>query len=214
MSRTRVLIADDHQILAEGVRGMLEHEFEVVGVVCNGQELVDSAKLHRPDVIVADVTMPLLNGIEAAIQIRDAGVMSKVVFLTMHRDVAYARRAIEAGASGYVLKHSVSSELIAAIHDAMEGRTYISPMIAGELLQSYSHVDTSSDESTPRLTSRQMEVLRLIANGSSAKDVASVLKISVRTAEAHRANILASLGMQSTAELVQYAIRIGIISVD
>ena len=214
MSRMRVLIADDHQILAEGVRRMLEQEFEVVGVVCNGQELVDTAKAHRPDVIVADVTMPLLNGIEAAIHLRDAGVMSKIVFLTMHRDVAYARRAIEAGASGYVLKHSVSSELIAAIHDALEGRTYISPLIAGELLQSYGNSDTSSSESTPRLTARQLEVLRLIANGSSAKDVASVLKISVRTAEAHRANILTSLGMHSTAELVQYAIRLGIISVD
>ncbi len=210
MSRARVLIADDHQILAEGVRSLLEPEFEVVDVVSNGQELVESAKTHLPDIIVADVTMPLLNGIEAAIRIREAGVESKIIFLTMHRDVAYARRAIESGASGYVLKHSVSSELVTAIADAIDGKTYISPLIAGELIQSYRFDDNSAQE----LTTRQMEVLRLIADGGSAKDVAKTLKISIRTAEAHRANILARLGMQSTAELVQYAIRHGIISID
>jgi DNA-binding NarL/FixJ family response regulator len=214
MIRTRVLVADDHQILAEGVRGMLEGEFEVVGVVCNGAELVVAAKTLLPDVIVADITMPLVNGIEAAIQLRDAGVKSKIVFLTMHRDLAYARRAMEAGASGYVLKHSVSSELIAAIRDAVRGQTYISPIIAGELLQSYREGDGVPDGAPQRLTSRQQEVLRLIASGSSSKEVASELKISVRTAEAHRANILATLGFQSTAELVQYAIRNGIISID
>src|SRR5436309_10177796 len=110
MSKPRILIADDHQILAEGVRGLLESEFEVVGVVADGRELVAAAKKHRPDVIVADVTMPSLNGIEATVQLRKAGVTAKVVFLTMHRDVAYARRALEAGAAGFVLKHSAASE--------------------------------------------------------------------------------------------------------
>ena len=210
MSRPRVLIADDHQILAEGVRSLLEPKFEVVDVVANGQELVESAKTHLPDIIVADVTMPSLNGIEAAILLREAGIGSKIVFLTMHRDVAYARRAVEAGASGYVLKHSVSSELVTAIDDAINGKTYISPLLAGELVDSY----RLSDDSPQPLTARQKEVLRLIASGSSAKEVASVLKISIRTAEAHRANILERLGMQSTAELVQYAIRHGIIAFD
>ena len=210
MSRARVLIADDHQILAEGVRSLLEPKFEVVDVVANGQELLESAKTHLPDIIVADVTMPSLNGIEAAILLREAGIESKIVFLTMHRDVAYARRAVEAGASGYVLKHSVSSELVTAIDDAINGKTYISPLIAGDLVDSY-----RLDDASPQpLTARQMEVLRLIANGSSAKDIAAVLKISIRTAEAHRANILERLGMQSTAELVQYAIRHGIIAFD
>ncbi len=137
MSRPRVLIADDHQILAEGVRSLLEPKFEVVDVVANGRELVESAKTHLPDIIVADVTMPSLNGIEAAILLREAGIESKIVFLTMHRDVAYARRAVEAGASGYVLKHSVSSELVTAIDDAINGKTYISPLLAGELVDSY-----------------------------------------------------------------------------
>jgi len=214
MSRARVLIADDHPILAEGVRGLLEPEFEVVGVVADGQELIATAKQIRPDVIVADITMPSLNGIEAAMQLRDAGVTAKVVFLTQHRDVAYARRAMEAGAAGYVLKHSVSSELVTAIREALRGQTYITPLIAGELLQSYREGDAVSSGGSQRLTVRQREVLRLIAEGCTAKDIATALGISIRTAEAHKAHILEALELRSTAELVQYAIRNGIISVD
>src|SRR5436190_18911717 len=135
MSRPRILIADDHPILAEGLRGLLEPEFEVVGVVADGRELVAAAKKHQPDVIVADVTMPSLNGIEAAVQLRDLGVKAKVVFLTMHRDVAYARRAMEAGALGFVLKHSVTGELVTAVREALRGNTYVTPQIAGALLQ-------------------------------------------------------------------------------
>jgi DNA-binding NarL/FixJ family response regulator len=214
MSRARVLIADDHPILAEGVRGLLEPEFEVIGVVADGRELIAAAKEQVPDVIVADITMPLLNGIEAAVQLRDAGVKAKVVFLTQHRDVAYARRAVEAGAAGYVLKHSVSSELVTAIRDALQGQTYITPLIVGELLQSYRAGDAVSRDATQRLTARQREVLQLVAEGCTAKDIAAELNISVRTAEAHRAHILEALELRNTAELVQYAIRNGIISVD
>jgi DNA-binding NarL/FixJ family response regulator len=213
MSKPRVLIADDHQILAEGLRGLLEPEFEVVGVAADGRELVAAAKKHRPDVIVADITMPSLNGIDAAVQLRDVGVKAKVVFLTMHRDVAYARQAMEAGASGFVLKHSVASELVTAVHEALQGRTYVTPMIAGELLQSYRESHSGPRDSVQRLTARQREVLQLIAEGSSAKEVAAMLKISIRTAEAHKARILETLGLRTTAELVQYAIRNGIISV-
>jgi DNA-binding NarL/FixJ family response regulator len=212
MNRARVLIADDHQILAEGVRGLLEAEFEVVGVVGDGRELLTAAKKLKPDVVVADVTMPSLNGIEAAAQLRDAGITSKVVFLTMHRDVAYARRAMEAGASGFVLKHSVSSELVTAIREALRGRTYITPMIAGELLHSYQEGDAETSDSSHRLTTRQREILQLFAEGRSAKAVAAVLKISTRTAEVHKAHLLEALGLQNTAELVRYAIRNGIIS--
>ena len=214
MNKARILIADDHQILAEGIRGLLELEFEVVGVVSNGRELISSAKQQQPDVVVADITMPELNGIDAAVQLRDAGVTAKVVFLTMHRDVAYARRAIEAGAAGYLLKHSVSSELVTAIHEALKGQTYITPAIAGELLNSYRNGDADADTVSQQLTPRQREVLQLVAEGLSAKEVAATLKISVRTAEAHKAHILDALEMRSTAELVQYAIRTGIISLD
>src|SRR5262245_46990618 len=131
MNKPRILLADDHLILAEGLRRLLEAEFEVVAVVADGRELVAAARKHRPDVIVADVTMPSLNGIEAAVQLRDLGVGAKIVFLTMHRDVAYARRAMQAGAVGYVLKHSVSSELVTAVFEALRGRTYVTPQIAG-----------------------------------------------------------------------------------
>jgi DNA-binding NarL/FixJ family response regulator len=213
MSRPRILIADDHLILAQGLRGLLEPEFEVVGVVADGRELVAAAKKHRPDVIVADVTMPCLNGIEAAVQLRELGVGAKVVFLTMHRDVAYARRAIEAGAAGFVLKHSLAAELLTAVREALRGRTYVTPMIAGELLQSYREGEVAPGEAAHRLTARQQEVLRLIAEGRTAKEIAALLKISIRTAEAHKARILEALGLRTTAELVQYAIRNGIISV-
>lgn len=213
MSRPRILIADDHQILAEGLRGLLEPEFEVVGSVADGRELLAAARKHRPDVIVADVTMPALNGIDAAVQLRDVGLKAKVVFLTMHRDVAYARRAMEAGAAGFVLKHSVASELVTAVREALQGRTYVTPLIAGELLQSYREGDSGPRGPVDRVTARQREVLQLVAEGRSAKEVAALLKISTRTAEAHKARILEALGLRTTAELVQYAIRHGIISV-
>jgi len=213
MSKPHVLLADDHQILAAGVRSLLEPEFEVVAIVTDGRELVATAKKLCPDVIVADISMPSLNGIEAAAQLREAGVGAKVVFLTMHRDVAYARRALEAGASGFVLKHSAPSELVTAVREALRGQTYVTPMIAGELLLSYREGTAGSRDSALRLTARQREVLQLIAEGRSAKEVAGVLKLSIRTAEVHKARILEALGLRTTAELVQYAIRNGIISV-
>ena len=213
MSRPRVLLADDHQIMVEGLKSLLEPEFEVVDVVSDGREMLAAAKRHRPELIVADISMPALNGIEAAAQLRDAGVTSKVIFLTMHREVAYARRALEAGASGFVLKHSAPTELVTALREALRGQTFLSPMIAGELLESYRESSSQTQDDDCRLTRRQREVLQLLAEGRSAKEVAAILKISPRTAEFHRARILAALEIQSTAELVQYAIRHNIISV-
>lgn len=213
MSRPRILIADDHQILAEGLRGLLEPEFEVIGVVADGRQLVAAVKQLRPDVIVADVSMPSLNGIDAAAQLRELGISARVVFLTMHRDVAYARRALDAGAIGYVLKHSATSELVTAVREALQERTYVTPTLALELLQSYRQSDSGFRLPGSVLTARQREVLQLIAEGRSAKEIAAQLKISIRTAEAHKARIQEALGVQSTAELVQYAIRNGIISV-
>jgi DNA-binding NarL/FixJ family response regulator len=211
MSRPRVLLADDHPILSEGVRGLLEPEFELVGVVADGRALVAAATKLRPDVIVADVTMPGLNGIEAAEQLRREGVTARVVFLTMHRDVAYARRAMEAGAAGFVLKHSAPAELVTAVREALAGRTYVTPLIAGDLIRSYREDDPGRPDPVRRLTPRQREVLQLVAEGRSAKEVAALLHISARTAEFHRARVLEVLGLQTTAELVQFAIRNGII---
>jgi DNA-binding NarL/FixJ family response regulator len=224
MSKPRVLLADDHRILAEGLRGLLEPEFDLVDVVTDGRALVAAAKKSRPDVIVADISMPSLNGIEAAVQLREAGIPAKVVFLTMHTEVAYARRALEAGAAGFVLKHSAPAELVTAIREALQGHTYVTPLISGALLHSYQADRAGSGdrarardrargrEAAPQLTGRQREVLQLFAEGRSAKEVASVLHISVRTAEFHKARLMEALGIQTTAELVQHALRNGIIS--
>lgn len=212
MSKPRIVIADDHQVLADLLRGLLESDFEVVAVVADGRELVAAARQHRPDVIVADISMPSLNGIEAVVHLRELGVEAKVVFLTMHRDVAYARLALDAGASGFVLKHSAASELVTAVREALRGQTYVTPKIAGELLESYRAGDHGPHDAAHRLTTRQREVLQLFAEGRSAKEVAAVLTISVRTAEAHKARISEVLGLHTTAELVHYAIRNGIIS--
>ncbi len=214
MNKPRLLIADDHNILAEGLRHMLEPGFEVVGLVSNGQELIAAALRLSPDIIIADITMPEMNGIDAVIQLRAQGGTSKVIFLTMHRDVAYARRALDAGAAGYLLKHSVSSELTSAIREVLQGRTYVTPMIAGELFESYRDAEPSAGQQNKRLTTRQQEVLQLVAEGLSAKQVARALNISVRTAEAHKAKIMDTLELRNTTELVQHAIRIGIISAE
>ena len=213
MNKARVLLADDHKIVVEGLRSLLEPEFELVGIVEDGHELVAKAKELYPDVIVADITMPSLNGIEAVEQIKKAGSNAKVVFLTMHHDVMYASRAFEAGASGFVLKHSAPDELLTAIREALKGRTYVTPMIAGELMKSYKNGAGLQKDTLGKLTSRQREVLQLLAEGKSAKEIAKILHISTRTVEFHKYHIMEELGIKTNAELVQFAIKHGIISI-
>jgi DNA-binding NarL/FixJ family response regulator len=213
MSKPRVLVADDHQMFAQGLRGLLEADYDVVATVADGRALVAAAVRHRPDVIVADVSMPILNGIEAARQLRDQGVAAKVVFVTMHKDVAYAQRALAAGAVGFLLKHSAFEELQTAVREVLRGRTYVTPAVAEELFQTY-RTGTAQPPPERPLTTRQREVLQLFAEGRSAKEVAAVLKVSTRTAEAHKARIQQVLGLHTTAELVQYAIRHGIIAAE
>ncbi len=213
MSRVRVLLADDHKIVAEGLRSLLEPEFDLVGIAEDGRELVIKAQDLKPDVIVADITMPSLNGIEALEQLKKGGLNAKVIFLTMHQDVMYARRAFEAGASGFVLKHSAPEELLTAIHEALNGRTYVTSMIAGELMKSYKDKPDISKDAFGKLTSRQREVLQLLAEGKSAKEIAHILHISTRTVEFHKYHMMEELGIESSAELVQFAIRHGIISI-
>jgi DNA-binding NarL/FixJ family response regulator len=212
MKRARVLVADDHRILAEGLRSLLEPEFELVDIVEDGRALVTRAQELFPDVIVADISMPLLNGIEAVVQLKKAGVPAKVIFLTMHQDATYAAKAFEVGASGFVLKHSAPSELVTAIREALAGRTYVAPMIAGELMQAYRDGASRQQDPAAALTPRQREALQLFAEGRSAKEVATILQISPRTAEFHKASIMKVLGIHTTAELAQYAVRHGIIS--
>lgn len=213
MNKARVLLADDHKIVAEGLRGLLEPEFELVGIVENGRELIAKAEELHPDVIVADITMPSLNGIEAVAQLKKAGSNAKFVFLTMHQDVMYAKRAFEVGASGFVLKHSAHDELLTAIREALKDRTYVTPMIAGELMKSYKNGPGLQKNALGKLTPRQREVLQLLAEGKSAKEIAKTLHISTRTVEFHKYRMMEELCIETTAELVQFAIKHGIISI-
>ena len=211
MKRPRVLLADDHKIVTEGLKGLLEPEFELVGTVEDGRALLAAAEKLRPDVIVADISMPLLNGIDSVRQIKKAHDEIKVVFLTMHPDVTYAVSAFEAGASGYVLKHSAPTELVAAIRSVLNGKTFVTTLLAGEFMQHTKERASQRDEST-RLTGRQREILQLLAEGKSAKEIATVLNISSRTVEFHKYRIMKDLGLKSAAELVHYAVRHGIIT--
>jgi DNA-binding NarL/FixJ family response regulator len=213
MKKPRVLLADDHQIVLEGLKNLLGGEFEVVGSVQDGRALVDQAATLRPDVIVADISMPQLNGIEAARQIKKADKNIKIVFLTMHPDATYAANAFEAGASGFVLKHSAPSELITAIHEAMKGRTYVTPLIAGDLIRTYQKEGSTEKDLFKKISPRQREILQLLAEGKSAKEIASILDISTRTVEFHKYKMMEQLNIKTSAELLQYAVKHGIISV-
>jgi DNA-binding NarL/FixJ family response regulator len=207
-----VLLADDHRVVAEGLRGLLEPHFDVVGIVSDGRELLTAAKQLDPDVVILDISMPSLNGIDAACQMRSTKSRAKLIFLTMHSEASYAARSLEAGASGFVLKHSAASELVTAIQEALKGGTYITPQIAGELVDSFRRGAPGGGAALSELTPRQREVLQLVAEGRSAKEIAALLRISRRTAEFHKARLMEVLGLQTTAELIQYALRVGLIS--
>jgi DNA-binding NarL/FixJ family response regulator len=209
--RPRVLLCDDHLLVAEALKSLLAEEFDLVGVVEDGRAMVEAAGRLRPDVIVADVTMPHLNGIDALAQLRQRGDRVPVVFLTMHRDVTFARRALEAGASGFVVKHSAPAELVLAIRAALEGRTYLTPQLAGEVLASMKQGPEQAGDPVVSLTPRQREVLQLLAEGRSAKEIASSLSISARTVEFHKYQLMETLGLHTNAELIHFAIKHGLV---
>jgi DNA-binding NarL/FixJ family response regulator len=213
VEQIRVLLADDHKIILEGLRGLLEGQFSVVGTVEDGRELLAKAEQLRPDVIVVDITMPFVNGIDAVEQLKKSGCQAKVVFLTMHPDALYARRAFDAGGSGYVLKHSAPQELVTAIREAVQGRMYVTPMVAEGLMQSYKADRPGEKGNAASLTSRQKEVLRMLAEGKSAKEIATALQISKRTVEFHKYHTMEILGISNTAELIQYAIKQGLVTI-
>jgi DNA-binding NarL/FixJ family response regulator len=209
--RPRVLLADDHLLVAEALKSLLTPEFDLVGVVEDGLALVEAAARLRPDVIVADITMPRLNGIDALLQLRQAGDRVPVVFLTMHRDATFARRALDAGASGFVLKHSAPAELVTAIRAALAGKTYLTPQLAGEVLAAMKQGQEQPAGPVAALTPRQREVLQLVAEGSSTKEIAARLAISARTVEFHKYQMMEALGLHSNAELVHFAIKHGLV---
>ncbi len=213
MKKVRVILADDHRMVTEGLRNLLEPEFEIAGIFEDGRALVKAVQKTHSEVIVVDISMPLLNGIEAVRQIKQIKPDIKVIFLTMHPDMAYATRAFEAGASGYVLKHSAPSELVSAIHEAIKGRIYITPVVAGDLMQAYKDGLDPKQDDAEILTPRQKEVLQLLAEGHSAAEIGEILCISSRTVEFHKYKMMEQLNLKTSAALLGYAIKSGIVTV-
>jgi DNA-binding NarL/FixJ family response regulator len=211
--KKRILLADDHQIVLDGLRGLLAPEFELCGTAANGRELLERAAELSPDVIVADISMPLLNGIDALERLRENGVSAKVVFLTMHPDVTYLTRALGAGASAYVLKHAASDELIGAIHTVLRGGTFISPQLQTPAVTEFLDPHRrAGGRPAIELTARQREVLQLLAEGKSAKEIGVLLDISPRTVETHKYKMMDDLGVKTTAQLVRHAVELGLVS--
>ena len=208
MKKPRILLADDHRIVAEGLKGLLEGEFELAGIVEDGRALVKAARELRPDVIVADISMPHLNGLDALAQLKRDDPDVRLVFLTMHRDAAYARRALEEGAAGFVLKHSAAAELVLAVRAALQGRTYMTPDLAAEVFRK---INKEAADPLGALTPRQREILQLLAEGRSAKEIASALALSARTVEFHKYAMMESLGIENSAGLIRFAIKHGLV---
>jgi DNA-binding NarL/FixJ family response regulator len=208
MKRIRVLLADDHTMVVEGLRRLLEPEFDLVGTVEDGRALVREAERLRPDVALVDIAMPQLNGLEAARKITAMNLGVKIVFLTMHADATYVSEAFRSGASGYLLKRSAASELPRAIRTVVEGKNYVAPSVTPEVSPS-----GVSWKQRGSLTPRQREVLQLVAEGRAAKEIAAALRISVKTVEFHKSGIMQRLGIYSTAELTRYALDHGIAGV-
>lgn len=201
-----VLIADDHKILTEGLVSLLKGRFDVVGTVADGQALIDAAEKLRPDVIIADVNMPSLSGLDALSRLKRHGVESKVIILTMHGESGVAAQAIKAGAAAFLLKDSAGEELVEAIESVLNGRVYLAPAVTRDLIETLQRPDTSQIELTPR----QREVLRLIVQGQRMKEIGVTLSLSTRTVETHKYDMMRALGVQSTAELVRWAITHGL----
>jgi DNA-binding NarL/FixJ family response regulator len=216
MEKPTVLLADDHTLVLEGIKKLLEPHFDLVGTVEDGRALLDAAAKLRPDVVLLDISMPLLNGIDAARQLRKRVPSTKILFLSMHSDAMYVTEAFRAGGSGYLLKRSAASELVFAIGEVLKGRFYVTPGVAKGVLQDVFGDAPASRKEPPsgsaHLTTRQREVLQLVAEGKSIKEIASVLDISVKTVEFHKSRIMEQLDLHTTAELTKYAVAHGIAS--
>ena len=212
MTKPRILLADDHTMFVEALQKVLEPEFHLVGSVGDGRALLEAAPRLKPDVILLDLSMPLLNGIDAAQQLRQLVPSVKVVFLSMHGDPTYVTEAFRAGASGYVLKRASATELIQAIRIALRGHLYISPLLAKGVLDPLLHHRASPSSAQATLTLRQREVLQLVAEGRSLKEIASILCVSTKTVEFHKSRISKQLGLHTTADLTKYAVTHGLVS--
>jgi len=207
----RVLLGDDHALVLNGIRSLLAASHDVVGAVQNGQALVESALRLRPDVVVLDISMPVLNGIDAARRIKQVLPATTLVFLSMHANPMYLRRALDAGAVGYVLKSGAGEELLTALREAHRGRVYISPDFGPDVLAGIRTPTGKPTRSPIPLTDRQRQILQLVAEGRQNKEIAEMLSVSVKTVEFHRARLMAKLGVRSVAELTRFAIHEGLI---
>lgn len=212
MKRPRVLLADDHPLVLTGLRALLETECEVVGAVSDGRSLVEAALRLRPDVIVVDIGLPVLNGMDAARQIKKDLPEAKILFLTMHGNLEYLKNALAAGASGYVLKTSAREELLGAVQDVIRNRIHVSPGFGEEIVEKFERHPRSITGSPSILTTRQREILQLVAEGRAAKQIAETLHISLQTVAFHKYQIMNKLGLRTTAELTRYAIQEGLIA--
>lgn len=208
--RPRVLLADDHTLVLEGLRRLLEDRCELVGMVEDGRALVEAAPKLAPDIVLLDISMPLLNGLDAARRLRTLVPDTRIIFLTMHADPTYASEAFDAGAAGYLLKRSAASELNVAIATVLAGRKYLTPLITSDALRASVPRSVTVPPTLGRLTPRQREVLQLVAEGHTAKDIAARLGISVKTVEFHKASIMDRLGVRTASELTKYAVAHGV----
>lgn len=206
----RVVLADDHTIVLDGLRRILEPEVDVVGTATDGRQLVRIIEEFKPEIAIADISMPLLNGLEALRQCKSAHLRTRFIFLTANLEIGLATEAFRLGAAGYVLKLAAGEELLTAIREVLAGRTYVTPRIAGEVMQNLMNPVAESGQAL--LTIREREVLQLLAEGMTLKEIGSVLNVSPRTAEFHKNNIVAKTGLRTTAELARYAARHGIVS--
>jgi DNA-binding NarL/FixJ family response regulator len=213
MPRFRIILADDHGLIVEGLRSLLAAEFDVVAVAADGRELVRQVELLQPDAILLDIAMPLLNGIEAARQIKKVAPKIKIVFVTQNPDREYVQVALRLGASGYVLKQSAVRDVVNALHEVLAGGFYVSPLLRRGISEVMLKPGQNPSELFGiALTPRQRQVLQLVAEGKSTKETAAILNISVKTVDFHKAGIMEEVGVRTTAELTRYAIQHGIIS--
>ncbi len=210
----RIVLADDHTLVLEGLRKLLEEEHDIVGIAEDGRTLLTVAQQHNPDIVVLDISMPQLNGLEAARQLHQLLPACKIIFLTMHADPIYAKEAFQAGASAFLLKRSAASELVLAIQAVSKDQFYVTPVIAKDVLLPICSESGGVFSTESLLTPRQREVLQLVAEGKTVKDIASILNLSPKTIEFHKTKIMQRLNLHSTVELTKWAVAHGLVSSD
>jgi DNA-binding NarL/FixJ family response regulator len=212
MNRPRVLLGDDHTLVLDGFRKLLEDQCEIVGTAEDGRTLIRMAQELEPDLVTLDISMPQLNGVDAAKKLKKILPRTKLIFVTMHADPAYVNEAFKAGASGYLLKRSAGSELRQAIQSVMDGQCYVTPLVAKGLVQTAVTGTKPPDLRERSLTVRQREVLQLVAEGKTVKEIASALNLSPKTVEFHKSQLMTQLDLHTTAELTKYALVHGLLA--